>query len=113
MGAEKYGAAFVGAGAQGLGHQVDAVHAVVAFPVIDLQVLALEPHALGRAQVTDVGLYVQFGNIGAAALGFQFAAGIRGYRGLVNPDVVFPDADHGHVGPGYGGDAVIGATGEF
>ncbi len=113
VGAEENRAANIGAGPQGLGHQIDTVHAVVAFPVVDLQIFTFEPHALGGAQGHDIFLDVQFGNIGAATFGFQFAADVRGYRGLVNPDVVFPDTDHGHVGTGHGGDTVIGATGEF
>ena len=101
MGAEQQGGAGLGAGPQGLRHQVDAMHAVVAVFVIDLQGFAVIAHAVGGAQVRDIGFDIQFGVRGGAASGFQFASGIGGHCGLVDADVVFPNADDAHISPGH------------
>ena len=70
---EQGGAAF-GAGPQGLGHHVDAVHAVVAVLVVDGQLAAVIAHADGGAEIGDIGLDVELGINGAAARRLDFAA---------------------------------------
>ena len=86
---------------QGLRHQVDAVHAAGAVLVVDLQLFPSQLHAPGRAEIADLFLDIEAG------------CGISCDFLLVDPDIPFPGADHGQVGPGDGGDAVVGAGGNL
>src|SRR5271157_807200 len=86
---------------------------MVAVLVVDGQLLTVIFHADSRAEVGDVGLDIQLGIRSAAGPGFQFAGRISRHGSLIDADVVLPDADDAHIGPGHRGHAVVGAAGAF
>ena len=92
------------------------MHAAGAFFVIDFQGVAFHPHAFGGAQIDDFFLNIERAPVAAgmgAGIGFEFTADICLNRFLIDADIVPPGADKGHIGPGDGGHAAVGAAVEF
>jgi hypothetical protein len=116
LGADQHGAAAVVTDVQGARHDVDAVHAAGALLVVDQQ-LAVFIHMQSVGQRSMTSLSMSNGTPVASGCGRrrwgEFAADVAGNRFLVDFDVVFPGADEGHVRPGDGGHAAVGAAVEL
>jgi hypothetical protein len=92
------------------------VHAAVAFLVVDHQLVALHPHALGGTQPDDLFLDVELAPVAAgegARVGFQLASDVSLDRFLIDADVVAPGADEGHISAGDRSHAAVRAAVKF